>query len=259
MAGYVDGGSGGGGANGVTIITDETLAQLQSGVASRTVGDLGFPTDDDCFYELRCAVDGEWEFYFQEQECFLPPTSGWAAYNSGSVSVVGGARVLAIPAATFTTTGYLGEQRVWPTDPTVTPYFCEFGIVSSWLGGGSPASTGTNTAGQTDGAVAGGISFLREGANELVYGRHANPFTGFATDAIISSHVNYPVTFIRIEEDGTNRRVFLRQPNGRYEPLGGNVGRTLTFTSAKVWWGGTGHDVDAARDVMLVSYREGAL
>ena len=236
-----------GGGGGATISVD-TLVNIEA--LTPAVGDRGFPTDSQ--YELLCKVAETWSYSFFGIDCVLPPTTGWTAFHAGSVAVVGGMRVLSLPAEAYS--GWRGEQRSEPTDPEVTPYWVEFGIAMSWVGQAS--GTGALAAGATDATK---MAILRAGGDTIAYTRYSTHTAFVANDADMNAIPLRMPFFIRIEEDGTNRRALLRQPDGTYLQFGPDVGRTVTLTADAVLWVASSHSADTGRKLALCSYDEGAL
>jgi hypothetical protein len=240
---FSTGGPGGSGS----AITMGTIATIEASTC--TIGDLGKPTDSPL--ELRCEATDVWTRYYLDLPCPEPPSTGWTAFNSGSVVAnADGTRTLTLPAEVFTGNGLRGEERAVPSDPTVTPYEVSAVIVAGYRG--DAANIGLIQLGHTDGT---GVAALTLGSgNGITTARWSAATTFVANDDIVISQPSLPV-IAKVGEDATNRTFFLGDQIGGYESVGAN-GRAVTFTADANYWGGVAGDAEMTMTLTLVCWEE---
>lgn len=242
---YPSGGAASGAGGGATI-TSDTLATIEA--LTPGAGDMGYPTDS--IYVLICRVAGTWSYTIPGVygDLAKPPTSGWTAYNSGSVAVAGGVRWLTLPNEAFGGNGWRGETRAEPSDPSVTPYYAEWVIV----GADKPLSG----AGFSDGTHF-QFANARQSGRDMEIIRYTSATTGGTATVTRVMDIG-SVWRGRIEHDGTNRVFFLHSPDGTYQQIATEADGTA-FTSDSFGWWGTMLTAGVSCKIGLVHYETGAL
>lgn len=238
----IGGSGGGGGASNVV----GTLAEVEAETC--TEGQMGYPSDS--LYVLVCRSAGTWSYTIPgiTGDLTKPPSTGWTAYNSGSVATSGGIRWLTLPDEAFAGNGWRGETRAEPSDPSVTPYYVEWVIIGTDYGFIGP--------GFSD-ATALQIAASRQTNRDLQIVRYP---TAAGTGTIDITYVMSieRVLRIRLEHTGTNREFFLHSPDGTWNRIESGADG-VTFTSDSVGWWGAMVTTGTAGKAGLVSFKTGAL
>ena len=247
-------------ADGIGAMVNDVgvLADLQSDEAACQAGWFGTPTDAT-WWRLDCLSDGVWSYRHVNSPFYstLPPSSGWTALNSGSVAASYSGRLLSAPAEVYTGNGWRGEYRAQPSDPTTTPYYAQAAIVVPHFG--TAANMPQVMFGFTD---ATGLAVIRVGGNGNIAASRYATVSGTATDdATLSATLTGSVIWLRVEEDGSNRYFYVRDPTGGWVSVGSasGYGRTVTITATSIVWGAYSGDVDLSIKPYLISYEAGAL
>mgnify|MGYP001561036598 CR=1 FL=1 len=243
-------GSGGGTAPTV----DSTLATCQG--LTPAEGDLCYPTDSP--YTLVARSAGTWSYRYPGIgfDVTPPPSAGWTARNSASVTAAGGVRLM--PASV--TDQWRAETRALPSDPTTTPYYVEMIVQVS-----------TRAVGEI------GVCWHEAATTELVcltshagWMTHQDYAAGYgATGGTINGQIGAgggfvggpdALFFVRLEEDATNRRVKACElATGTCAQLGSDDARTNHLTADGIGWAVFRGDGDMAPIQALVHYETGAL
>lgn len=220
-------------------------------------------------YRAIATVAGTWSYYYQNQRCVLPPSTGWSKYNastwttSHSPTGFAGGRRMTIPAAVAA--GGTFERRAEPADPTVTPWSVTFGVVPNVAT--SQGNNGANNA-PSAGLLLGGVDTWREviscshgggsaNVRTLNVHRWSSPTVHNTNVAIPDIAINYtPIYWFAVSADGVNRYHWIRSPRGVWNQVA-SVARGTGFTADEVGWGVQwSSSMTYAYDMMLVSYEE---
>ena len=213
-------------------------------------GDVCYPTDSPYTLVSRNGTTWVTRYPGIGFDVTPPPSTSWTAYNSGSVTAVGGVRRSTIPGDTDGS--LVGEYRTQPA----TPFYVDAVFAVPVIGSAGGAGVGL---GGTD---ATGVAQIwlsdTDGTRAMIAASRWSAHTTFtATDAQAHGYATQLIG-LRYVDNGTNRQFYTLSPvDGALNKLGGDYGRTVTITATSIGWWGSTADADLPRSANLVHWATG--